>query len=236
MEVSHEKRKVMVNSGNDNTADIYMNGQKLEEVNSFKYLGATLSKDGSCSAEIRSRIATAMAAMARLSRIWRSNISFTTKYRLYQSLVVSILLYGCEAWTLLAEAEKIIQAFETKCLRRLLGISYLEHKTNEYVRNKIKDLVGPQEPLLATVKRRKLGWFGHITRHDSLPKTILQGTLEGGRRRGRQRKSWVANIMEWTDRGMPDLLAAAHQRQMEDPISSCRPSVPSTTIPVTGLM
>ena len=79
-------------------------------------------------------------------------------------------------------------AFETKCLRRLLGISYLDHKTNEYVRDKIKDLVGPQEPLLATVKRRKLGWFSQITRHDSLPKTILQGTLEGGGRRGRQKK------------------------------------------------
>ena len=152
--------------------------------------------------------------MSRLSRQWKSNnISFTTKYRLYQSLVVSILLYGCETWTLLADSEKRIQAFETKCLRKLLGISYHEHKTNDYVRKKIRDLMGPQEPLLATVRRRKLAWFGHLTRHNTLSKTILQGTVEGGRRRGRQRKSWVENIKEWTDLTMPDLLIAASQRQ-----------------------
>ena len=61
-----------------------------------------------------------------------------------------------------------IQAFKTKCLRKLLRISYLEHKTNDWVRSKINFLVGPQEPLLATDKRRKLAWFGHVTRHDSL--------------------------------------------------------------------
>ena len=50
----------------------------------------------------------------------------------------------------------------------------MEHKTNELVRSKINFLVGPQEPLLATVNRRKLEWFGHVTRHDSLSKIILQ--------------------------------------------------------------
>ena len=72
-----------------------------------------------------------------------------------------------------------------KGLRKLLHISYLEHKTNEYVRSRVEKLVGPQEPLLAVIKWRKLVWFGHITRHDSLSKTILQGTVEGGRK-GRQ--------------------------------------------------
>ena len=73
-----------------------------------------------------------------------------------------------------------MQAFETKCLRKLLRIFYLEHKTNDWVRSEINFLVGPQESLLATVKRRELAWFGHVTRHDSLSKTILQGTLEDG--------------------------------------------------------
>ena len=102
---------------------------------------------------------------------------------LYKSLVNSILLYGCETWTLLADSEKRIQTFKPKCIRKLLRISYLEHKTNDWVQNKIISHVGPQEPLLATVKRQKLGWFRHVTRHDSLSKTILQDTSEGGRRR-----------------------------------------------------
>ncbi|GFR99641.1 endonuclease-reverse transcriptase [Elysia marginata] len=65
--------------------------------------------------------------------------------------------------------------------------------------------VGPQEPLLATVKRRKLAWFGHVTRHDSLSKTILQGTVEGKHRRGRQKKAWCDKIKEWTGMAMYEL-------------------------------
>ena len=212
MEVSTEKSKVMVNSTNTISANITMNGETLEEVSSFKYLGATLYKDGTCTGEIRIRIAQATAAMARLNRIWKSSISFNTKYRLYRSLVVSILLYGCEAWTILAETEKKVQAFENKCLRKLLGIHYWEHKTNEFVRHKVTSILGPQETLLQMIKRRKLAWFGHVARHDSLTKTVLQGTVEGGRRRGRQRKSWTDNIREWTELSMPDLLTTAQNR------------------------
>ncbi|GFS07612.1 5-HT4 receptor [Elysia marginata] len=62
--------------------------------------------------------------------------------------------------------------------------------------------------LLATVKRRKLAWFGHVTRHDSLSKTILQGTVEGKRRRGRQKKAWCDNIKEWTGMAMYELVSA----------------------------
>ena len=124
MEVSTEKSKIM----NKISADISMIGQKLEEVTSFKYLGATLCKDGTCSAEVCIRIASAIAAVARLNRIWQCNIlSFVNKFKLYKSLVTSIFLYGCETWTLLVDSEKRIQAFKTKCLRTLLRISLLEH-------------------------------------------------------------------------------------------------------------
>ena len=150
--------------------------------------------------------------MARLSRIWKSNISFPVKHKLYKSLVTSSLLYGCETWTLLAETERRIQAFEFKCLRRLLRISYKEHRTNDFIRSTVDSMVGPQEPLLTTVRRRKLAWYGHTTRHDCLAKTILQGTLEGARKRGRQRKSWTDNVKEWTCLSTPELLRTAANR------------------------
>ena len=70
------------------------------------------------------------------------------------------------------------------------------HKTSEWVRSKINFLVGPQEPLLATLTSLKLAWFRHVTRHNSVYKTILQGTLENGRRRGRQRKYWMDDIKD----------------------------------------
>ena len=99
---------------------------------SFKYLGATLCKDGTCSAEVCIRVASAVAAMAILNRIWRCNtISFANKFKVCKSLVNSILLYGCETWTLLADSEKKIQAFEAECLRKRPRTSYLEHKTND---------------------------------------------------------------------------------------------------------
>ena len=62
------------------------------------------------------------------------------------------------------------------------------------------------------VKRRKLTWFGHVTRHKTLPKTILQGTLEGGRKHGRQHESWLDNVKEWTRMDSPTLLRAAKDR------------------------
>ena len=92
-----------------------MDGQKLKRVTNFEYLGATLCKDGTWTAEIPIRIASAMAAMARLNRIWRNNIiSFASKFKLCKSLrkqvqallVTSILLFGCETWTLLADSGK----------------------------------------------------------------------------------------------------------------------------------
>ena len=109
MDVSTEKSKLMTNSTNNIRADISMNGQNLEEVTSFNYLGATLCKDGTCSAEVRIRIALAVAAMDRLNRIWQcTTINFACKFKFYKSPVMSILLYVCETWTLLADSEERI--------------------------------------------------------------------------------------------------------------------------------
>ena len=109
--------------------------------------------------------------MAKLNRIWRSNaISLAIAFKLYRSLVISIFRYDCETWTLLADSELGIQAFETQDLRKLSRISYLEHKPNDWVRSKINFLVVPQEPFLATLKRRKLAWLWRVTSHDNFSK------------------------------------------------------------------
>ena len=213
MEVSAEKSKIMVNSADNIMADITMNGEHLEQVDQFKYLGSTISADGRSTKEVKVRLAMAMSTVTSLGIIWKNrNISFCSKMKLYKSLVLSVLLYGCESWTLNADLERRIQAFETKCYRRLLRISWFERRTNEYVLNLVETLAGPQERLLSIVKRRKLQWFGHATRHNTLSKTILQGTLEGGRARGRPRRSWVDDIKSWTELGMPQLLSEAEDR------------------------
>ena len=100
-----------------------------------------------------------------------------------------------------------------RCFRRLLGISYKDHITNEEVRNRIRQVVGPYEELLTVVKRRKLQWYGHVTRTSGLAKTFLQGTVKGRRRRGRQRKRWEDNIQEWTGLRLSETIRRAENRE-----------------------
>ena len=85
-----------------------------------------------------------------------------------------------------------------RCYRRLLNIPYKDHVTNEEVRRKIQAAIGDYDELLTLVKKRKLRWFGHVSRSSGLAKTILQGTVKGKRKRGRQKKRWEDNIKEWT--------------------------------------
>ena len=84
--------------------------------------------------------------------------------------------------------ERRRQAMEMRCYRKILHISYKDYVTNEEVRAKIQQANGPHEDLLTIVKRCKLQWYGHVSRSSCLAKTILQGTVKGGRRQGGQRK------------------------------------------------
>ena len=115
-----------------------------------------------------------------------------------RSLVTSIFLYACESWTLTAELQRRTRAIEKRCYRRILHISYKDQVTNEEVRAKIQQAIGSHEDLLTIVKSRKLQWYGHVSRSSGLAKTILQGTVKGGRTQGRQRERWEGNIREWT--------------------------------------
>ena len=87
---------------------------------------------------------------------------------------------------------------EMRCYRKILRISYKDHVTNEEVRAKIQQAIGPHEDLRMIVKRRKLQWYSHVSRSSGLAKTILQGTVKAGRRQGRQKRRWEDNIREWT--------------------------------------
>ena len=106
--------------------------------------------------------------------------------------------YACESWTLTAELQRRIQTIEMRCYRKTLRTSYKDHVINDEVRAKSQQAVGLHEVLLTIVKRRKLQWCGHVSRSSGLAKTILQGTVKGGRRQGKQRKRWEDSIREWT--------------------------------------
>ena len=208
MEISAEKTRLMTNSANDIQREVKVKGQKLGTVTSFKYLGAVVSDDGS-KPEVLSRIAQATAVVTKLKPIWRdNNISPGSKVKLIRSLVISIFLYACESWTLTAELEKRMQAFEMRCYRRLLK----DHVTNEEVRRKIQAAIGEYDEILTPVKKLKLRWFGHVSRFSRLAKTILQGTVKGQRKRGRQKRRQEDNIKEWTGMDFASSARAAENR------------------------
>ena len=158
-------------------------------------MGSVISDEGS-KPEILSRIAQTTAALTRLKPVWNDrSISLGSKIRLVRTLVTSIFMHACESWTLTAELQRRIPAMEMKCYRKILYISYKYHFTNEEVRAKIQQASGLHEDLLTIAKRRKLR---HVSRSSGLAKTILQGTVKGGRRQGRQTKRREDNIREWT--------------------------------------
>ena len=100
---------------------------------------------------------------------------------------------------------------EMRYYRKILSISYKYHVTNEEVHAKIQQAIGPHKDLLAIVKKRKLQWYGHVSRSSGLAKAILQGTVKVRRGQGRQRKRWEDNIKVWTG-----LEFAKSQRAMEN--------------------
>ena len=87
-------------------------------------------------------------------------------------------------------------------MEKILHISYKDHVSNEEVRAKVQQAIGPHEDVLTIVKRRKLHSSGHVSRLSSLAKTILQETVKGGRKQGRQKKRWKDNIREWDRPGV----------------------------------
>ena len=144
MGISAENNNIVVNSRIAPRSTTLMNGERIEEVKSFKYLGSIISSEGDSTEEIRTRINLATPAIAKLKKIWsNNNIKTATKIRLYKSLVVSVLTYGCESWTLKSESERRLAAFEMYFFRRILNSSYKDHIPNILVIQAINEAAGP---------------------------------------------------------------------------------------------
>ena len=105
-------------------------------------------------------------------------------------------MYGCESWTLKKDDEKRISAFEMKCLRQVLRVSWTVKRTNEWV----LQTAAVSRSLLASVKEMKLAYYGHILRKKGycLEKELIQGTTPGSRTRRRPKMTWIDNIKSWT--------------------------------------
>ena len=169
MEISSENSKVMVAGCQEQIKEaqirITVEGKDLEQVSNFTYLRANIGNDGRSEKEVRIRIAKATSALARLEKIWKArNIHIRNKLRLMRAIVAATLLYTCESWTLTKGDERRLAAFEMKAYRRLLGVSWKDRKTNEWVMGKVTRQCVKVQPFNEVIRERKFRYSGHVVR------------------------------------------------------------------------
>ena len=181
------KTKVMKVAKAPNDENLIVDYQSVENVEDFNYLGATFPNKVDDTKEVRRRIAMTKTAMISLTNIWKDrSISERTKKRLLQALVFSIATYGAECWVFKKVDRRKIASFELWCYRRLLRVSWVDKRTNEWVMEKI----GPYRRLLDNIDDRKLRFLGHLARTDGLTKDLLFGTIPGRPKKQECQTTW----------------------------------------------
>ena len=122
--VNTDKTKIMSIKSSDDS-DILVDGTPLERVNTFTYLGSTISCDSAVDVEIKTRIGKAFGSLQKHSNIWkRRSLSLKVKIQMYQAIVISTLLYGSETWNLTQQQEDQLDAFGHKALRRIMRVDW----------------------------------------------------------------------------------------------------------------
>ena len=168
-----------------------IDGETVESVSDFIFLGSKITADGNCSHEIKRHLLFGRKVMTNLDSILKSrDITLPTKIRLVKAMVFPMVMYGCESWTVKkAECRRIV-AFEQWCWRRLLRVPWTTRRSNQSILK-----ISPGCSLEGLILRLKLQYFGHLMhRADSLEKTLMLGGIEGRRRRGRQMMRWLDGI------------------------------------------
>ena len=137
----------------------------------------------------------ATTRLTKMISIWKGQCK-KTKLRVLETVVFPTALYGCEAWTINNTDAKKITSFEMKCYRKILRISWMEKVTNKEVLSRL-DMKTTM--LLQKAKALKLKYFGHIKRHETLERHILEARIDGRRGRGRPTRRWEQDINDWMD-------------------------------------
>ena len=182
----------------------------IELVKSFKYLGSIIDQTAETSHEIRASLGVARTALKSLDTLWRDRaLPKRIKLKLIKTLVWTVALYGVENRTLRASEISKLRSFEMACFRRMLGIRWTDHRTNESILQEL----GVQKELVNIVRERKLKYFGHVVRAQNLSTHILEGKMNGRRPRGRPRRRWIDDIKEWTGRTMAACTRTARRRR-----------------------
>ena len=177
-----------------------IDGETVETVSDFNFLGSKITADGDCSHEIKRCLLLGRKVITNLDSILKSrDITLPTKVCLVKAMVFPLVMYGCESWTTKKAKCRKIEAFELCCWRRLLRVPWTARRSNQSILKEIS----PGCSLEGLTLKLKLQSFGHLMwRVDSLEKTLMLGGIGDRRRRGRQRMRWLDGITDSMGMGL----------------------------------
>ena len=182
--------------------NVTLNGEALEAVDQFKYLGSVIHASGGVEADVSHRVNEGCKVLGALKGVMKNRtLDMNIKKVLYEKVVVPTVMYGSELWGLKVSERQKLNVFEMRCLRSMTGISLMDRTRNEIVRAR----AGVRGELSARVDMNVLRWFGHVERMDNerLLKRVVNAEVDGRNARGRRRFGWKEGVKKaLSDGGM----------------------------------